>query len=652
MGTQQDRAPAVPDRPDGFFAEGTTPHGRRAGYHFNTGFLTQPRVRRILTLAGHDLRLGKPGADDDVLVWGHSPHAPRGEAAAKATGAALVRVEDAFLRSLHPGRSGEPPLGLVIDRSGIHFDATRPSDLETLLARHPLDNTVLLDRARDVIARMAEAHLGKYAAVDPSLEPPDPGFVLIVDQTRGDASIRLGEANADSFAEMLTWARQDHPDAILVIKTHPESQAGHREGHFDPGALPPGVVIEDRPISPWRLFDHARAVYTVSSQLGFEAILAGHRPVTFGVPFYAGWGLTDDRRPMPARRGRALTRAQLVAAAMILYPVWYDPYRDRLCPVEDTLAALETQARAWREDRHGYAAIGFKDWKHAHHRAFFGTAGGRVTFHKDRGPAIGDGHPVQVWASRETDMLSAVEGIILEIEAHHLRVGPHRVDPLFPPRAEQLQRRRHQLGVVEFRDRRGIHHVAILDRDRVGIGRRDLAMARDVLVELHMHQPVILKRVHLAGLDLGGFEKPQGFGDRHLVDEDLILGQGLLGDAVAGLDDGGLRCLLGHRDAGGLLEELADRYRVGGVVRTLVDHLQRILGRQAGGRDLHTARPPAIGHRHLARGEGHLVARHGDAFQDRAADHPLGLFVEIGEIVVRHDAPSCPRGVALELPVS
>jgi capsular polysaccharide export protein len=76
-------------------------------------------------------------------------------------------VEDAFLRSLHPGRAGEPPLGLVIDRTGMHFDATQPSDLETLLARHPLDNTVLLDRARDVMARMAEAHLSKYSAVDP-----------------------------------------------------------------------------------------------------------------------------------------------------------------------------------------------------------------------------------------------------------------------------------------------------------------------------------------------------------------------------------------------------------------------------------------------------------------------------------------------------
>jgi capsular polysaccharide export protein len=438
MGPSQDRPGAVPDSPDpAIDGQGGPSASRRTGFHFNAGFLTQGRVRRILSLAGYDLRLGRPDAADDVLVWGHSPYAPRGEAAAKSTGAAIVRVEDAFLRSLHPGRAGEPPIGLVIDRTGMYFDASCPSDLETLLSRHPLDNTALLNRARDVMARMAEAHLGKYCAVDPSLDPPDPGFVLVVDQTRGDASIRLGGANADSFAEMLTWARQDHPDATIVVKTHPETQGGHREGHFDPDTLPPGVVLEDRPISPWRLFENARAVYTVSSQLGFEAILAGHKPVTFGLPFYAGWGLTDDRRPVPARRGRPLTRAQLVAAALILHPVWYDPYRDRLCPVEDALAALEAQARAWREDRQGYVALGLRDWKHAHHRAFFETAGARVSFPADTARAIGDGRPVQVWASREDDMLApacAREGRPLSrVEDGFLRsrgLGARLVPPL------------------------------------------------------------------------------------------------------------------------------------------------------------------------------------------------------------------------------
>jgi capsular polysaccharide export protein len=437
MRPEQDRTFAGPDRHDGFIDPGAAPLTRRAGFHFNTGFLTQTQVRRILTLAGYDLRMGKPDDADDVLVWGHSRYASRGEVAAQATGARLVRVEDAFLRSLHPGRSGTPPMGLVIDRTGIHFDATGPSDLETLLARHPLDDTVLLDRARDVMARMVAGHLSKYSAVDPGLEPPAPGFVLVVDQTRGDASIRLGEANADSFAEMLTWARQDHPDATLVIKTHPETQAGHREGHFDRGTLPSDVVIEDRPISPYRLFEHARAVYTVSSQLGFEAILAGHRPVTFGVPFYAGWGLTDDRRPVPARRARSLTRAQLVAAALILYPTWYDPYRDRLCPVEDVLSALEAQARAWREDRHGYVALGLRDWKHSHHRAFFQTTDARVGFEANMARAVEDGRPVQVWASREDDLLAnacaRAERPLLRVEDGFLRsrgLGARLVPPL------------------------------------------------------------------------------------------------------------------------------------------------------------------------------------------------------------------------------
>ena len=376
---------------------------RKRGYSYNAGFLTQRRVRRILQLAGYDLRLGKPGPDDDVLVWGHSPYAGRGTRVAGATGAHLVRIEDAFLRSLHPGRSGDPPMGLIIDRRGIYFDASGPSDLEVLLATHPLDDTALLDRARGAMARIAAAHLTKYAANDPDLEPPPPGYVLLIDQTRGDAAIRLGAASAHGFAEMLAHAMEDHPGAPIVIKTHPETRVGHRAGHFDPAALPQGVTIDDRPIVPQRLFEGARAVYCVTSLLGFEAILAGHRPVLFGVPFYAGWGLSDDRRPTPARRQRKLTRAQLAAAALILYPTWYDPYRDRLGRIEDVLGALEAEVRAWREDRAGYVAVGMRAWKRRHLTQFFGP----MRFTDDTTTAAADGRAVMVWAGRETPALVA-----------------------------------------------------------------------------------------------------------------------------------------------------------------------------------------------------------------------------------------------------
>ena len=376
---------------------------RKRGYSYNAGFLTQRRVRRILQLAGYDLRLGKPGPDDDVLVWGHSPYAGRGTRVAGATGAHLVRIEDAFLRSLHPGRSGDPPMGLIIDRRGIYFDTSGPSDLEVLLSTHPLDDTALLDRARGAMARIAAAHLTKYAANDPHLEPPPPGYVLLIDQTRGDAAIRMGAASAHSFAEMLAHAMEDHPGAPIVIKTHPETRAGHRAGHFDPAALPQGVTIDDRPIVPQRLFEGARAVYCVTSLLGFEAILAGHRPVLFGVPFYAGWGLSDDRRPTPARRQRKLTRAQLAAAALILYPTWYDPYRDRLGRIEDVLGALEAEVRAWREDRAGYVAVGMRAWKRRHLTQFFGP----MRFTDDTTTAAADGRAVMVWAGRETPALVA-----------------------------------------------------------------------------------------------------------------------------------------------------------------------------------------------------------------------------------------------------
>ncbi len=388
----------------------------RRAFYFTGGFLTNKRVRRILELAGHDLTLGKPGADDDVLVWGHSPYAKRGEGVAEATGAHVVRVEDAFLRSLFPGRDGEPPLGLTIDRSGIYFDSSKPSDLETLLATHGLDNTSLLDRARDAIARLREGHLTKYSAVDPEIDPPQPGYVLIIDQTRGDASIRLGGARDSTFREMLVFAREENPGARIIIKTHPETAGGHRDGHYGPDDCDEKTRLLTQPISPWRLMEGAVAVYTVTSQLGFEAILAGHRPRVFGQPFYAGWDLTDDRNPIP-RRNRKLTRAQLVAGALLLYPEWYDPYRDRLCGLEDVLGALEAQSRAWREDRKGYAALGIRAWKRAPLQKLFGGAGKPLRYMKTPEAAANLKRPALVWANKDCRSLRdacAVAGLQLE----------------------------------------------------------------------------------------------------------------------------------------------------------------------------------------------------------------------------------------------
>ncbi len=394
-------------------------------YVYNGGFLTQTRTRRILSLAGYDIKLGKPSEGDAVGVWGHSPTAPRGEAVAAHTDSPVVRVEDAFLRSVLPGRDGDPALGLHIDHYGVHFDPTTRSDLERQLAEDPLDDAHLLARAKNAMADIQRLHLSKYNAFDLALPPPDPGYVLVVDQTRGDASIKASGCDLNTFREMLFYAQTDHPGARILIKTHPETTAGHREGYYTDADCSDRISLIDTPHSPYALYEGAIAVYTVSSQMGFEAVLTGHKPVVFGQPFYAGWGLTDDRKPLD-RRQRKLTRAQLFAAAMILYPKWYDPYRDRLCQIEDVIATLTAQARAWRDDHRGWAAHEMRMWKRAPLQKVFGAI---KPLHFDAPPK--DGERQMVWAGKTTPFLE--KSGVVRVEDGFLRskgLGAELIPPM------------------------------------------------------------------------------------------------------------------------------------------------------------------------------------------------------------------------------
>lgn len=409
-------------------------HPSRRLYVYNGGFLTQPRIRRILALAGWEVRLGLPGDGDCVGTWGKSPTAPRGEAVAARRDTPLIRVEDAFLRSVLTGRSGEAPLGLLIDDMGVHFDSAQPSRLEHILASDPLDHSDTLRRARDAMDRIQQAHLSKYNAFDPALPVPDAPYVLVIDQTRGDASIAHAGASANTFREILVAARLNHPDARIFIKTHPETSLGHRPGHYGPEDENDQVRLITAPVSPWALLEGAQAVYTVSSGMGFEAILAGHKPHVFGQPFYAGWGLTVDDRPVDRRR-RTLTRTQLFMGAMILYPTWYDPYRDELCEIETVLDTLEARARAWREDHRGYVASGMRLWKRRPLTRFF--ADGPAMIFDDTAARAAKGaddvdRQLMVWAGKEQPEHQA-HPHLLRIEDGFLRsrgLGAELVPPM------------------------------------------------------------------------------------------------------------------------------------------------------------------------------------------------------------------------------
>lgn len=395
-------------------------HPRRL-FVCNGGFFTAPRIRRILTLAGWSPRLGLPSPEEHVGIWGNSPTAWRGKALATRRGARLVHVEDAFLRSILPGRAKGPvarrgPIGLLIDPLGLHFDPGRPSLIETLVPGAQV--AALTSSARQGIDRLIAADLSKYNAHLPDAALPAPGYVLVIDQTRGDASL-LGATDAQ-FRQMLTAARDENPGLPLLVRTHPETAAGLRPGHFTRADLRPGDQLCDGPVSPWALLRGAARVYAMSSQLGYEAMLAGHRPRIFGQPFYAGWGLSDDQHAFPRRRPAVIEA--LFAASHLLAPVWYDPCRDALTDFEGALRQIEAEARAWRQDHAGHLAHGIRLWKRPVLARFFGGGKG-LRFAARPSPQV-----TMTWANRPDPPAGA-----LRVEDGFLRsrgLGAALVPPL------------------------------------------------------------------------------------------------------------------------------------------------------------------------------------------------------------------------------
>ena len=64
-----------------------------------------------------------------VVGWGHKPTADKARRYAAQHNLPYIALEDGFLRSLDLGCKGAQPLSLVVDHTGIYYDATEPSDL-------------------------------------------------------------------------------------------------------------------------------------------------------------------------------------------------------------------------------------------------------------------------------------------------------------------------------------------------------------------------------------------------------------------------------------------------------------------------------------------------------------------------------------------
>ena len=265
---------------------------------------------------------------DAVAGWGHKPSAARARAAAMRSNRPYIAFEDGFLRSLLPG-SAQRPSAMVMDRSGIYYDARQPSDLEMMLETASFTEPELAD-AKSLLELIARHRLSKYNHGADRFGgrelPPGRELVVIIDQTAGDESVAGAMADAAAFIRMAEAAVAENPAAQVIARLHPETLNGTKPGYLLETARRLGLKVSVEHVTPWALFDRQPHVYTVSSQFGFEALLAGCKVTCFGMPFYAGWGLTDDRAPRPKRRTRTRTRLELAAAVYLRYSRYFDTW--------------------------------------------------------------------------------------------------------------------------------------------------------------------------------------------------------------------------------------------------------------------------------------------------------------------------------------
>ncbi len=312
---------------------------------------------------------------DGVIGWGRKLTGERALALARRTGLPWLLAEDGFLRSVGLGDL-EPALSIVLDDLGIYYDAHGPSRLEALIAagHTPAEQA----RARALAAAWRAGRVSKYNHARERPGVLAPGDVLVVDQTAGDSSIGFGLADAGSFHRMLEAALDEHPGARIVLKVHPDVIAGRKRGHFE--SLTAGqasrVRLQATDAHPPGLLEAAAAVYCVTSQMGFEAMLWGRPVRCFGMPFYAGWGLTGDELAAPLRRGAASFET-LVHAALIDYPRYLDPETRERCEPDRLLDWMALQRRQRERFPPEVRAIPHQAWRRPQLRAFFAgsTAG-------------------------------------------------------------------------------------------------------------------------------------------------------------------------------------------------------------------------------------------------------------------------------------
>lgn len=257
----------------------------------------------------------------------------------------LLLLGDGFLLGIEPPEQQDSlplaykrPHSAILDEHGIYLDANHPSLIESILASSLVFSKEEKARATGLMKKICDMKLSKYNHQPMkalSIGKTVRKKILIIDQVYGDRSIAYGMADDETFLHMLEAAQQENPGADIYIKTHPVPSKGHFQNVIAGG----NIHFLREAINPIILLEAMDKVYVCTSQMGFEALMCGKEVHVYGMPFYAGWGVTIDRQICP-RRTRRREIWEIFYVAYVLCTVYVSYRTQGICEIEQAIEEI------------------------------------------------------------------------------------------------------------------------------------------------------------------------------------------------------------------------------------------------------------------------------------------------------------------------
>ena len=287
---------------------------------------------------------------DTLAIWGRKP-LPEG----LQTPLSILRVEDGFVRSKGLGAALATPYSWVFDPIGIYYDASAPSALENML-EFEVTSDELISRAEKLRKLLIENNITKYnldhdtGSKDALLQIRShiseitkqktvQKIILVPGQVESDASIQYGCIDLFTNIALLKQVKASNPDAYIIYKPHPDEVSGLRSKSTSSESLSQFCNHIEIRVGIHHLYSICDEVHTLTSLSGFEALIRGLKVYCYGIPFYAGWGLTEDRHSCK-RRTRKISLLTLIATSLIRYPQYIHPITKMPSTPEESITQM------------------------------------------------------------------------------------------------------------------------------------------------------------------------------------------------------------------------------------------------------------------------------------------------------------------------